>query len=164
MDVDKPQSGQSAPLSKSVPIGPSDGVVAPCVFAVTPINPNPKTPRGQEIVKEIWARSSELFSSAGASSVSPLGTAVPIQLEDAKVGLRSPSPVRSSPSSETHSKTTATTAPLARSRSPPAISRSGLGASPAAGAPGVSRLASPVAVLGRSPAPHGAVDLEQLGR
>jgi hypothetical protein len=134
MDVDKPQSGQSAPLSKSVPIGPGDGVVAPCVFAVTPINPNPKTPRGQEIVKEIRARSSGLFSSAGASSVSPLGAAVPIQLEDEKVGLRSPSPARASPSSGTHSLTAARTAPSARSRSPPAIPRSGPGASPAAGA------------------------------
>jgi hypothetical protein len=47
MDVDnKPQGGQFTPIGKSVPIGLGDGVIAPCVFAVTPINPNPKTPRG----------------------------------------------------------------------------------------------------------------------
>jgi hypothetical protein len=44
MDVDKLQGGQSTPLGKSVPIGPGDGVVARCVFVVTPINPNLKMP------------------------------------------------------------------------------------------------------------------------
>jgi hypothetical protein len=56
MDVDKPQGGQSTSHGKAVTIGLSVGVVSPCVFAVTPINPNPKTPRGEEIVKEIRAR------------------------------------------------------------------------------------------------------------
>jgi hypothetical protein len=46
MDVDKPHGGQSTHIGKSVTIGPVDGVVATRLFAVTPINPNPKTPRG----------------------------------------------------------------------------------------------------------------------
>jgi hypothetical protein len=151
MGVDKPQDGQSAPLSKSVPIGPVDGVVAPCVFAVTPINPNLKTPRGHEIVKEIRAYMSGLFSSAGASSVSPLGAAVPVQLEGATAGLRSSFPARTSPS--------------VGMQSPPAIPQSGPGSALSPdGAPGGSRPVSPVAVLGRNPAPHGADDLARLGR
>jgi hypothetical protein len=53
MDIDKPHGGHSTPHGKAVPIGPGVGNISPSVFAVTLINPNPKTPRGMQIVEEI---------------------------------------------------------------------------------------------------------------
>jgi hypothetical protein len=68
MDVHKPQGGQSTPHAKAVPIGLGVGTVSPCVFAVTPINPNPKTPPGMQIVEEIHARALGLAGSSPQSS------------------------------------------------------------------------------------------------
>jgi hypothetical protein len=52
MDVDKPQGGNSSSHGKSVSQGPVVGSLAPMI-AVTPINPNPTTPRGKEIVEAL---------------------------------------------------------------------------------------------------------------
>jgi hypothetical protein len=71
MDIDRPHGGQSIPIGKCVTIGPVDGVVAPRLFVVTPINPNPKMPRGQEIVKEIRARAPGIILVGVSSSSLP---------------------------------------------------------------------------------------------
>jgi hypothetical protein len=68
MDVDKPQGGHSTTHGKAVPINPGGGTVSPCVFAVTPINPNTKTSRGMQIANEIRARSLGLLASVGGAS------------------------------------------------------------------------------------------------
>jgi hypothetical protein len=74
MDVDKPHGGHSTPHGKAVPIGPGVGNISPSVFAVTPNNPNPKTPRGMQIVEEIRARSPGLLPPVvGVSPVSSSG-------------------------------------------------------------------------------------------
>jgi hypothetical protein len=55
MDVDKPQRGISSSHGKSVAMEPVLGAFVP--IAVTPINPNPTTPREKEIVDELRSRS-----------------------------------------------------------------------------------------------------------
>jgi hypothetical protein len=52
MDVDKPQGDNPSSHGKSVSLGPVEDVTTP-VFAVTPINPNPTTPRGKKVVEDL---------------------------------------------------------------------------------------------------------------
>jgi hypothetical protein len=80
MDVDKPQDGNSNSHDNSVSLCPSGGTSAPLVFAITPINPNPSTPRAKEIVEKFHSLSpvllaaaldkvSQVLPSSGASAV-----------------------------------------------------------------------------------------------
>jgi hypothetical protein len=62
MDVDKPQGDNSMSHGKTVSMGP----VERSTFAMTPINPNPTTPRGKEIVEVVRSTSPWLLK--GASS------------------------------------------------------------------------------------------------
>jgi hypothetical protein len=64
MDVDKLQGGNSNSNGKSVSLFPSGGSGETMVFAVTPINPNPTTPRAKEIVEKIRSYSPGLLAAA----------------------------------------------------------------------------------------------------
>jgi hypothetical protein len=67
MDVDKPQTGHSSSHGKSVPFGPGGSAGVTTVIVVTPINPNPVTPCGKEIVQELRARSPGLAARTTSS-------------------------------------------------------------------------------------------------
>jgi hypothetical protein len=70
-DVDTPQSSNFSSHGKTVLVGSScapGGVVLGSV-AVTPLNPNPMTPRGKEIVAEIRSKSPGLVSMESAPLV-----------------------------------------------------------------------------------------------
>jgi hypothetical protein len=56
MEVDKPQSSNAASHGKSVPIGSESGVGTHFSIAITPLNPNPMTQRGKEIIEGIRAK------------------------------------------------------------------------------------------------------------
>jgi hypothetical protein len=64
MDVNKPQGGNSNSIGKAVSLFPSVGSGEPMVFAVTPLNPNPTTPRAKEIVEKIRSYSPSLIAAA----------------------------------------------------------------------------------------------------
>jgi hypothetical protein len=53
MDVDQPQGGLSSAHGNAGASGPGGGAVTQHAIAITPINPNPMTPRGKEIVEEV---------------------------------------------------------------------------------------------------------------
>jgi hypothetical protein len=66
MDVDKPQGDNPSSHGKPVSLGPVEDVTTP-IFAVTPINPNPTTPRGKKIVEDWRAKSPTLLAGSSAA-------------------------------------------------------------------------------------------------
>jgi hypothetical protein len=72
MDIDNPQSSNSSSHGKTVLHGSScaPGGDVLSSIAVTPLNPNPTTPRGKEIVAEICSKSPGLIAKVSSRMVS----------------------------------------------------------------------------------------------
>jgi hypothetical protein len=73
MDIDKPQSSNGSSHGKTVSggsgVGSFDGGVG--AFAVTPLNPNPTTQRGKEIVAAARSKSPVLSAKSASMVASP---------------------------------------------------------------------------------------------
>jgi hypothetical protein len=77
MDIDKPQSPNGSSHGKTVSGGSGDGSFVGGVgsFVVTPLNPNPTTQRGKEIVAAARSKS-PMIAKSGNMVASPLVSSV----------------------------------------------------------------------------------------